>query len=251
MGFFDDIGQNLQGTLFAPSRNQRKPGILDRVLGLYGSDPNTHIPGGRNEALRKGLGAGADALMQAGMQGVPMSAFERANIALMGLQQGGPMIAQEKEQQRLKALLQSGNDSDLQLAFRQALSTGDNETAQLIGNHLSQRAREKQAGAASQARGMQVERMNPETGKYHNVLVNSVTGEEIADYGPVRPEAGVVVGGVDAEGNPVERLVNKRTGAPIAAYAQPDKPPSQYESEAASPGAWCRTRCRGSCKLRT
>jgi hypothetical protein len=234
MGFFDDIGQNLQGTLFAPSRNQRKPGILDRVLGLYGSDPNTHIPGGRNEALRKGLGAGADALMQAGMQGVPMSAFERANIALMGLQQGGPMIAQEKEQQRLKALLQSGNDSDLQLAFRQALSTGDNETAQLIGNHLSQRAREKQAGAASQARGMQVERMNPETGKYHNVLVNSVTGEEIADYGPVRPEAGVVVGGVDAEGNPVERLVNKRTGAPIAAYAQPDKPPSQYESEAAS-----------------
>jgi hypothetical protein len=237
MGYFDDI-QTSPIPAFAP-RQSRKPNILDRVLGLYGSDPNTHIPEGqRNEALRKGLGAGAAALTQAGLQGVPMSAFERINLAMSGMEQAGPMMAQEQKQQKLQALLMSGSTADLQLAFRQALASGDNEMAQLIGQQLQAQMKAesaKQAGALSQPKGQVTQKMM-EDGQYHNVLLDMVTGDVVQDLGPVAPDAGVVVDRYNPETGVTEKvLVDRKTGQLISKVGEnAPKAPGQYESEAAS-----------------
>lgn len=232
MGFFDDIQQNTFQQ-FAPTRG-RKPGILDRVLGLYGSDPATHIPDGRNEALRKGLQTGAQALTQASLGGQNMSAMNKLNVALQGLQQGGPQMAQERKQQQLQALLQSGSPADLQLAMRQAMAMGDMQMATLISNHLNQQQRSKQAGVGSKARGI-VTQMPGEDGTMKNVLLDPTTGDVLKELGPVQPERGVVIDTVDGDGNAIKMLVDPRTGERIGGtYGQKEKGPGQYESEAAS-----------------
>lgn len=231
MGYFDDI-QIPNIPAFAP-RQQRKPNILDRVLGLYGSDPNTHIPAGqRNEALRTGLGAGASALRQAGLQGVPMSAFERIGLALGGMGQAGPLMAEQQKKQQLEALLMSGSPADLQMAMRTALASGDTQTAQILSQHLASQATAKAAGAGSKARG-QLTTIPMEDGSRHQVLIDMVTGEVLKDYGEAQPEQGVVVERYNPQTGVVEKvLVDKRTGEDIKRVGQdaPEMPSLQEEA---------------------
>jgi hypothetical protein len=237
MGYFDDV-KTSPIPAFAP-RQERKPNILDRVLGLYGSDPNTHIPEGqRNEALRTGLGAGAQALRAASMQGVPMSAFERIGLAMGGMGQAGQIMGDQQKKQKLEALLMSGSTADLQLAFRQALASGDNEMAQLIGQQLQAQMKAesaKQAGALSQPKGQVTQKMMGD-GQYHNVLLDMVTGDVVQDLGPVQPDAGVVVDRYNPDTGVTEKvLVDRKTGELISKVGETaPKGPGQYESEALS-----------------
>lgn len=233
-GFFDDI--QVPFPRFA-SRAKRQPNILDRVLGLYGSDPNTHIPEGqRNEALRRGMRGAASALTEAGLAGVPMSAFERLNVAFEGAAGTGAQMAQEQRRREMQALLQSGSESDLELAMRTALASGDHDTARIISQHLSSMRSAKAAGMTSKPRGLLVTRQDPETGEWRQALTDPTTGAILADYGPVRPEAGVVVDNYNPETGVTEKvLVDRRTGRRISKVGETaPKAPGQYESEALS-----------------
>lgn len=234
MGYFDDI-KTSPIPAFAP-RQQRKPNILDRVLGLYGSDPNTHIPEGqRGEALRRGLRGAASSLTQAGLQGVPMSPFERLNVGFEGMAGTGAAMAQEQKKKQLEALLMGGTPADLQMAFRQALAMGDTETAQILGQQLSAQMRAKEAGAGSQPKGQVTQKMMPD-GQYHNVLLDMVNGNVVQDLGPVAPDAGVVVDRYNPETGVTEKvLVDRKTGQLISKVGETaPKGPGQYESEALS-----------------
>ena len=239
MGFFDQQ-RDYRRTMFQPPhrRGMYQPpqgrtggggsggSILDRILGLYGEDPNTHIPNSRNRALGRGLTSGANDIFTAQMAGLNPSAMQQLQMAVSGLQ--------------LRQLIEQGGQSapEIQMMIRQAIAGGDLETAGALQKMLvaQQKAEDDQrtaAGVGSKAKG-QITQMPAADGTMHNVLLDMTTGLPLKDLGPVQSERGVVVSGVDGQGNPVDRLVNPRTGEDIRSFPQPEKPPSQYSSEAQS-----------------
>ena len=251
MGDFDKraglFGQqrDYRRTMFQPPQGRTGGGgsggsILDRILGLYGEDPNTHIPDSRNRALGRGLQSGANDIFTAQMAGLNPSAMQQLQMAVSGLGQGGPQLAEEKKQLQLRQLIEQGGSSaaEIQMMIRQAIGSGDLETAgalqrMLVAQQKAESDQQRAVGVGSEAKGQFQEMLMPD-GTRHNWLVNMRTGEPMKDMGPVQADKGVVVSGVDAQGNPVDRLVNPRTGETISSYAQPAEGPSQYQSESQS-----------------
>lgn len=114
---------------------QRETSMLDRMLGLYGADPNSHIPEGRqDEARRLGMQLG----VQNVQQGQNLSSMQGLTRFLQGMQQAGPVMGAMDQkramQERMMAMAQSGQISkqDLQAMLIQSLATGDNESARTL-----------------------------------------------------------------------------------------------------------------------
>jgi hypothetical protein len=122
----------------------RSPNLLDRILGLYGADPNTHIPEGqRKEALGTGLRNAGIATAMAGGRGHDSLTPGQALGVFMGtMGQTGQMMGAQNEaalrKDRLQQMIASGQMSPekLQAIMLELISQGDNEGARSISEVL-------------------------------------------------------------------------------------------------------------------
>jgi hypothetical protein len=224
-------------------QQQRAPSLLDRILGMYGADPTSHVP---EQHRQGGIGAG--------LKGAGLAMLQASGASPGGFQQGLPQILgagvmgwdqsrgiyaealkKQAQQDQLRQMIESGASSSeqLQAIMMELIASGDMDGAKVVGDALKTMSAAKQAGQASAAKG-QITEMMGEDGKMHKVLLDMVTGKPLKDLGLAPPVRGVVVSGVDGEGNPIDYLVNPETGEQIRSFKQPEKPPSQYSSEAES-----------------
>lgn len=117
-----------------------KPGILDRVLGLYGADPATHIPQDqRKGALGRGLfNAGLATVMAGGRGHDSLTPGQALGTMLGTMQQTGPTMAAEQRQMQLRqALEQSGGDAgQMRNMMMKLIAAGDYEGARSVSEVL-------------------------------------------------------------------------------------------------------------------
>lgn len=139
-----------QGAL-APSRPQqerevRKPNFLDRILGLYGADPATHIPDEqRKGALGQGLREAGIATLLAGGRGHESLTLGQTAGTIMGTLRGtgariGAANTKAQQQAQMQAMVDSGDlgIDQLKAIQMQMLANGDNEGAKTVGAVLQQ-----------------------------------------------------------------------------------------------------------------
>ncbi len=140
------------GGIFAVNQqraNPRKPNFLDRMLGLYGADPNTHIPEDqRREGLRRGLRQGAMNAASVGgfghdapTAGQSITAFG-AGMAGVGPQMGAENAARQRREM-IQGMIGSGqmNPEQLKAVMMQLIAEGSPESlasAKMIGDMLGQ-----------------------------------------------------------------------------------------------------------------
>jgi hypothetical protein len=121
-------------------RERRNPNFLDKILGLYGADPSTHIPEGqRGQVLQQGLRQAGIATAMAGGRGHDSLTPGQAIATFMGtMQQAGPRYAAEQKKAQINAMLESGhmNPQQLQAAMQQLIAAGDYEGARMMSEVL-------------------------------------------------------------------------------------------------------------------
>lgn len=118
-----------------PQMAGRKPNLLDKILGLYGQDPTSHIPEGqRGGALQKGLREAGLATLMAGGRGHDSLTTGQAIGTFLGTMQGtGARMGAENEAQRRKQQIQdmvsSGNmdPEQMQAIMMQLIASGSPE----------------------------------------------------------------------------------------------------------------------------
>lgn len=127
--------------------DQRKPNLLDKILGLYGADPSTHIPEGqRNEALRRGLLRGGQAAAAISGRGHDRPTLGQHIANYFGAVGGtGEAMGQEQQglqmRQMLSQALSSGEMTPerIQAIMGQLVAMGTPEAlaqAQMLGEIL-------------------------------------------------------------------------------------------------------------------
>ena len=122
----------------------RKQSVLDRILGLYGADPGTHIPEEqRGTALGRGLfqaGLGAASISGRGHDRPSVGQHLANFMGTMG--QTGPAMAQEnlslQRRAKIQQLIESGqmNADQMQAVMMELIGQGDYEGARSIGEVL-------------------------------------------------------------------------------------------------------------------
>jgi hypothetical protein len=123
-------------------QSMHKPNLLDRILGLYGADPNTHIPQEqRKGALGQGLwnaGMAMNAIQGRGHDAPTLG--QSLGAAFQGLRGTGAQMANEQRQAQMREMLSSGalNPQQLQAAMQTMLANGDHEGARTVGTVLQQ-----------------------------------------------------------------------------------------------------------------
>ena len=207
--------------------------FLDKLLGIYGAGnvSNEQAKNLRNQGL---IEAGL-AIMASSGQGK-----STGEALLGGLQIGKAGTAQRLggiEASNLQGKLQeisATNPAALPAMLQEAIVSGaDPQTINALSNAVRSAAAGEAAGQGSEAAGKLTTKLM-EDGSYHNVMVHPYKDEVIADYGPVRPDPGKVIGGVDEEGNAIEKLVDSRSGRTIATFEQAPEGPTAGEIDAGS-----------------
>lgn len=124
----------------APAPQRRSPNVLDRILGLYGADPATHIPEGqRKGALGEGLfQAGLATAMGQGRGHEAQSGMQAIGTFMGTMKQTGPRMAQQQRAARLQEMLQSGemNPQQMQAIMMELIAAGDHEGARAVSEVL-------------------------------------------------------------------------------------------------------------------
>jgi hypothetical protein len=125
----------LQQYLQQSQQPPKQTSMLDRMLGLYGADPNSHIPEGRKDEARR-LG------MQLGVQNVQnggnLSSMQGLTRFLQGMQQAGPAMGLMDQKQAMRdnmlAMAESGQITkpQLQAMLVQSLAMGDIDGARTL-----------------------------------------------------------------------------------------------------------------------
>lgn len=118
-----------------PQMEGRKPNLLDRMLGLYGQDPTSHIPEDqRSGALQQGLREAGLATLAAGGRGHESLTPGQAIGTFFGTLQGtgARMGAQNEAQQRkqqIQEMVDSGNmnPEQMQAIMMQLIASGTPE----------------------------------------------------------------------------------------------------------------------------
>ena len=122
---------------------RRQQSFLDRILGLYGADPGSHIPEEeRGQALRRGLREAGMATAMAGGRGHDSLTTPQALATFLGTMQGtGGRIAAEKNKALLQQLIRSGQTpAQMKQVMMSLLAAGDPESlaaAKVIQSYLS------------------------------------------------------------------------------------------------------------------
>ena len=132
----------IMGPQQAPQQ-QRKPNLLDRILGLYGADPASHIPQEqRGSALSRGLREAGIATAMAGGRGHDSLTTGQALATFLGTMQGtGARMGAENKDRTTQALLDklaSGemNKEQLQAIFGQLIAAGRVDEARSVAEVL-------------------------------------------------------------------------------------------------------------------
>jgi hypothetical protein len=144
----------------------RQPGgFLDKILGLYGDDPNTHIPQHQRQgALKRGLRDVSQALLSSGGRGHDsLTAGQAIGGALNTLQGTGARMGAENQQYRIQQMLQSGqlSPTQMQAILQEMLAAGDYKGAALLTSMLNNQGQNATAKVG----------INPETGKPEHVFL--------------------------------------------------------------------------------
>lgn len=178
--------------LLQAHRNQQeaphKRNVLDRILGLYGADPGTHIPdpARRQEALGRGLmGAGQAIGAISGRGWDSPTVGQIISTGLGAMQQTGPTIAREQRQQQVQKMLEGGAMTvpQLQAAIQTLIASGDPanmEQAKILRDVLDRKLWAEEQGQmtqASQKAFQKTRAYNPETQRMELATFNPNTGE--------------------------------------------------------------------------
>lgn len=133
-------GRPPQGRSAPPQQGRRQPNFLDRILGLYGADPATHIPEDqRKQALSRGLMRGGLATVMAGGRGHDSLTPGQAIGTMLGtMQQTGPTMAAEGRQAQLRQALEqaNGNPEVMRQMMMKLIAAGDYEGARSVSEVL-------------------------------------------------------------------------------------------------------------------
>ncbi len=127
----------------APQQEERRgPNLLDRILGLYGQDPLTHIPQDqRKAALGRGLQRGGMAAAQISGRGHDRPSIGQHVANFMGAMGGtGAEMGTANRKAQLQQVLQSGDPTQLQAMMMELIADGSPESiaaAKVIQSHLA------------------------------------------------------------------------------------------------------------------
>ncbi|MHC4702678.1 MAG: hypothetical protein ACYTFQ_19115 [Planctomycetota bacterium] len=189
----------------APPQTQsggHKRNFLDRILGLYGSDPGTHIPDERRgEALSEGLWRGGMNIAMAGGRGhdslTPAQVMAQGLGGMRGI---GPKMAAEGRQNQIRSLIAQaeGDPIKMRAIMMELISAGDPESlkaAQIIQQYISSSAGAKGAEQFTLAPGAR--RYTP-TGE--EIAFNPKDGENDAFAGLEKIDLGDSIGYADETG---------------------------------------------------
>jgi hypothetical protein len=146
----------------APQQQARKPNLLDRILGLYGADPATHIPQEqRKGALGEGLfQAGLQTVMAGGRGHDSLTPGQAIGSMLGGMRQQGPRMAGQQRMNKIREMAQNGmlSPQQLQAIMMELIASGSTEEAKVVASVLN--------SLASEGGNMQrFSAINPKTGK--------------------------------------------------------------------------------------
>jgi len=210
-----------------------KRSFLDKLLGIY-SDADLSEDQ-RKELQNQGLLQAGLAIMAASGQGASLGEALYGGVqAGQGAVKENMAASQQKSMQERFKEIAATNPEAIPAMLQEAIASGaDPATINALSNAANSLAQAKNAGQGSKAKG-QVQPKLMDDGTYHNVLLDPTDGSVLSDLGPVQPERGVVVSTVDAQGRSVDKLVDPRTGRPIATFEQPEKAPSLTEEGAAT-----------------
>lgn len=131
-----------------PQQPQRKQSFLDRILGLYGADPATHIPDEqRKSALGTGLfNAGLQTVMAGGRGHDSLTTGQAIGSMLGGLRGTGQYLGAQNtaaaQKQRIQQMIDQGDlgPEQLQAIMMQMLQQGDNEGARTVAEVIKSTA---------------------------------------------------------------------------------------------------------------
>ena len=223
----------LAGRQQAPQQAPRKPNMLDRILGLYGADPATHIP---QEARRGALGEG---LFQAGLQTVmaggrghdSLTTGQAVGSMLGGMRQQGPRMAQEQRMNQIREMAASGQLSapQLQAIMMELISAGQTEEAKVVASVLNSLGDTQDSWQRTTA-------INPETGLLEHVMLN-----------PKNPDAPPKFTGLQApasEGGGLQRYAGMHDGKAEWATFDPSTGKSEWMGVAPPEGAQTELQMR-------
>lgn len=139
-------GEGLLGR--PPQPRTHQPSVLDRILGLYGQDPATHIPNPqtRKHILGEGLMNAGIAIGAAGGRG--HDSLTPGQVVAQGLnamRQTGPAYAQKQrmleQRARIQQAIQDGSlgPQQMQAVMMELIAAGDYEGARAISEVLKSR----------------------------------------------------------------------------------------------------------------
>lgn len=132
-----------------PQQEKKGTSFLDRMLGLYGNDPNSHIPAEHRKEARGNalMGAGINVLANAGAGFQSQGFGEAIGNALQGAHAGaaqyGANLQQQNMQAKLRAIAESGTPEELQAMMQELIVQGGPENmkaAQMLAQIISARA---------------------------------------------------------------------------------------------------------------